>query len=71
MTIKEKAKLKDVDMFNKRFNQLKKEHPQKTYYQIYCMVEEEHVSVFDETKYTSYESFRVVRSRYMKRFLDK
>lgn len=70
-TIIEKARLKDPEEFNRRFNELKKEHPDKTYYQIYCLVENEHISVFDETKYSSYESFRVVRSRNMRRYLDK
>lgn len=69
-TLLEKAKLKDMVEFNRRFNELKREHPDKTYVEIYFMVEEEHISVFQETKYSSYESFRVVRSRHMQKVLN-
>lgn len=69
-TTLQKAKLKDTDEFNSRFNELKKVYPELTYFDIYCMVEEEHISVFSHTKYSSYDSFRVVRSRYMKKYLN-
>lgn len=70
-TVLEKARLKDTDEFNKRFNELKRENPDLTYFEVYCMVEKEHISVFTHTKYSSYDSFRVVRSRYLKKYLQE
>lgn len=70
MTLKQKAKLTNSDEFNRRFDQLAKKYPDQTYYKIYEMVEEEHIEVFDTTKYSSYQSFRVVRSRMMKKILN-
>jgi len=71
MNVKEKARLSDPEQFQKRFNQLARKNPEKTYIEIYFMVENDHIEVHGKTKYSSYESFRVVRSRYMKGFINK
>lgn len=71
MNVKEKARLSDPDQFMKRFNHLSRQNPEKTYTEIYFMVEREHIEIHNKTKYSSYESFKVIRSRYIRNSLKK
>lgn len=58
--------LHDPHEFDRRFRELSAEHPDKTYVEIYFMVEQEHIDTFGRTKYSSYDSFRVAYARRMK-----
>jgi len=59
--VKEIAKLADPLHFERRFWQLVPDHP--TYEAAYEHLEKEFESIFKHRKYSSYDSFRVCRSR--------
>ena len=50
--------LSDAQAFDERFDQLRNDYPNMSYFDIYAMVELEHAIKFRRTKYSSFDSFR-------------
>lgn len=64
--------LSDAQAFDERFDELRNEYPNMSYFDIYARVELEHAIKFRRTKYSNFDSFRqsyYVRLR--KRISDK
>ena len=51
--------------FMDRFDQVLKEFPDFTYSRAYDKVEREHIELFAQTRYSSYDSFRMMRRSYI------
>lgn len=58
-------RLLEIDGFNKAFEEKMAEH--KTYSEAYEEVERLHYAKFGKRKYSDYESFRVFRTRLIKK----
>jgi hypothetical protein len=59
--------LKDPDEFIRRFSDLRKQKPAMPYKKIYHLVEAEHQEQQDQNKYSSFESFKTVYYRHLRK----
>lgn len=50
--------LSDAQAFDERFDELRTDYPNMSYFDIYAMVEVEHAELFRRTKYSNFDSFR-------------